>query len=65
MALKLVSSNDDSPYLVEGEILIVFTRDDVLITYTEYVEKHAALAVGHLEKLKAELTAFIKYSNLA
>ena len=64
MTLKLVSSNEESPYLIEGEILIVFTRDDVLISYTEFVEKNAAQAVGVLEKLKSELAAFIKYSNL-
>lgn len=66
MALKLVSSNEESKYVVVGEILIVFLAgEEVSVSYSDYVRSNPALAIGYLEKLRDEIAALVKISKLA
>lgn len=57
--LKLASSNENLADIVIGEATVVFTNGGVYFSYSDYVTRNPAAAVGYLKKLTDEITRLI------
>lgn len=60
MALKLVSSQNESKDVVIGEAAVIFTNGGVYFSCSDYVKRNPAYAAAYLQKLTDEVSKLIK-----